>query len=103
LSERESCAVGSVDQDDIIIGMSKPLVVTVRCHFDGRSLVPDEPVDLMTGEALIAHLERDPLASPTDGRSSLEALFENAVNDESLPIDLSRQHDHYLYRTPKKP
>lgn len=100
---RDGVAVGSVGQADIIIRMSKPLVVTVRCHFDGRSLVPDEPVDLLTGEALIAHLERETVESPTDGRSSLAALFENAVNDDSLPVDLSRQHDHYLYGTPKKP
>ncbi len=34
-------------------------------------------------------------------QSALPWLAENAVDDE-LPADLSAQHDHYLYRTPKR-
>jgi hypothetical protein len=30
-------------------------------------------------------------------------MAENAVQDDSLPTDLSYQLDHYLYGTPKKP
>jgi hypothetical protein len=34
-------------------------------------------------------------------QSALQWLAENAVDDE-LPRDLSAQHDHYLYGTPKR-
>jgi hypothetical protein len=34
-------------------------------------------------------------------QSALQWLAENAVDDE-LPSDLSTQHDHYLYGTPKR-
>jgi hypothetical protein len=34
-------------------------------------------------------------------QSALPWLAENAVKDE-LPVDLSSQHDHYLYGTPKR-
>jgi len=34
-------------------------------------------------------------------QSALQWLAENAVQDE-LPVDLSSQHDHYLYGTPRR-
>ena len=29
----------------------------IRCHFDGKVLVPDEPVDLPINQPLVAHVE----------------------------------------------
>ena len=43
-------------------------------------------------------------ADPLDGNASgsaLQWLAENAVVDD-LPSDLSTEHDHYLYGTPKR-
>jgi hypothetical protein len=40
-------------------------------------------------------------AAKSPAQSALQWLAENAVEDE-LPRDLSAQHDHYLYGTPKR-
>jgi hypothetical protein len=41
------------------------------------------------------------LAEESAPLDALQWLAENAVDDE-LPSDLSAQHDHYLYGTPKR-
>jgi hypothetical protein len=89
--------------------MPNPLVVTARCHFDGKSLVPDEPIDLPLDEQLVVHIE---IASPvrvvaeetaTNGcRSLAEWAASHAIDDPSLPADLSSNLDHYLYGTPRE-
>lgn len=89
---------------DTITRMSKPLVVTVRCHFDGRSLVPDEPIDLPRGEQLTVRIE----TASSAGSASVEAsanvdrafskwAASNVIDDPSLPADLSSNLDHHLY------
>ena len=40
-------------------------------------------------------------AAESSPQSALQWLAENAIDDE-LPSDLSAQHDHYLYGTPKR-
>ena len=49
--------------------------LTVNAHFDGKVIVPDEPLDLRPNQALILH----------------------AVDSDALPEDLADRHDHYLY------
>jgi hypothetical protein len=78
-------------------------VTVLKAHFDGKVLVPDEPVDLPVGCALevrVAKLSR----APAKG-GSLHRLLELAkrfpVTDG--PLDGAEQHDHYLYDTPKRP
>ena len=78
-------------------------MLTIKCHFDGKSLVPDEPINLAPGESVVAHIERPGIPEQNGKASALEWLFEQAVDDSSVPEDLSYQHDHYLYGTPKKP
>jgi hypothetical protein len=76
-------------------------MVTVSAHFDGRVIVPDEPLDLPPNQALIVQIERvGGDALPSD-ESALTWLAANAVDSEVLPTDLADRHDHYLYgRTP---
>jgi len=78
-------------------------MVTIRCHFDGKSLVPDEPVELPQGEELLAHVERKAVLTEEPQPSALEWLYANPIDDPEIPEDLAYQHDHYLYGTPKKP
>ena len=71
--------------------------MTVSAHFDGRVIVPDEPLDLPPNQALIVQIERvggEPV--PSDD-SALAWLAANAVDSEVLPADLADRHDHYLY------
>jgi hypothetical protein len=76
-------------------------MVAIKAHFDGRVIVPDEPVDLPRNQILMLHIEPLP-TPPADGSSALAWLAENAVDDPSLPEDLSINLEHYLYGTPKR-
>ena len=71
--------------------------MTVNAHFDGRSLVPDEPLDLPRNQRVIVHIERVTGPSELVTEPTLEWLAANAVEDDDLPSDLADQHDHYLY------
>ncbi len=78
-------------------------MIALKAHFDGKVIVPDEPVELPTNEPLTVHVE---LTTTNQNQhqeegSVLKWLVDNAVED-SLPPDLAHQHDHYLYGTPKK-
>jgi hypothetical protein len=73
--------------------------MTVRAHFDGRVIIPDEPVDLQPNQAVIVQIE--PLEVDME-QSALAWIAANAVDSEALPTDLADQHDHYLYGRPKK-
>lgn len=76
--------------------------MTINAHFDGRVIIPDEPLDLPANQALILQIE--PVACTpeiTDG-SALSWLAANAVPSPTQPADLADQHGHYLYGVPVK-
>jgi len=75
----------------------------IKAHFDGRVLVPEEPVDLPTGQVFEVRLEA--LEPPQKPKTALQKLLEIAEKypaADDLPADLAAQHDHYLYGTPKR-
>jgi hypothetical protein len=71
--------------------------MTVSAHFDGKVIVPDEPLDLPPNQALRIQIE--PIG---EEESALAWIAANAVDSDALPTDLAEQHDHYLYGRPKK-
>jgi hypothetical protein len=82
------------------------IMITLKAHFDGKVIVPDEPVELPEGELLVVRVtvpRRKPKGKRREGKSALKWLAEHAVKSDNLPTDLAHQHDHYLYGTPKKP
>ena len=74
----------------------KGLLMMVNAHFDGRAIIPDEPLDLPPNQALVVQIESVG-ASETADESALAWLASNAVENDALPADLADQHDHYLY------
>lgn len=84
-------------------------MIAIKAHFDGKVIVPDEPVQLPKGRPLVVHVDvsqgQKKTKRPKKGKgvSALSWLAENAVKEDGLPADLAHQHDHYLYGTPKKP
>ena len=71
----------------------------VNAHFDGRAIIPDEPLDLPPNQALVVEIE--PVgACETADESALAWLAANAVENDALPADLADRHDHYLYGCP---
>ena len=75
----------------------------LRAHFDGKVLVPNEPVDLPVGQELEVQV------TPVHGGGELTLLQRLAQISLDLPlnpdapVDGAAQHDHYLYGLPKKP
>jgi hypothetical protein len=79
-------------------------MIAFNAHFDGKVIVPEHAVDLPRDRSFVVHVQTSGGADPAGENTSLHALqwlAENAVDDE-LPGDLSAQHDHYLYGTPKR-
>jgi hypothetical protein len=70
-----------------------------RKFFDGKVIIPDEPLGLRLNQDLIVQIE--PIEGETE-ESALAWIAANAVDSEALPSDLADQHDHYLYGRPKK-
>ena len=78
-------------------------MVAIKGHFDGKVFVPDEPVDLPRGQALVWHVEVpvDPPATKPQGQGLMAALRPH-IGSVTMPADWSLEHDHYLYGTPKR-
>jgi hypothetical protein len=79
-------------------------MIAFNARFDGEVIVPERAVDLPRDRSFVVHVETSVGADRAgeDAPShALQWLAENAVDDE-LPSDLSAQHDHYLYGTPKQ-
>ena len=71
-------------------------LMTVNAHFDGKVIVPDEPLDLPPNQALIVDIK--PAAGNGEAHeSALTWLAANAVDTDALPTDLADRHDFYLY------
>jgi hypothetical protein len=73
------------------------MTLSLTAHFDGKVIVPDEPVQLPVGQPLRVHLE---LAEPGVPRFADFLRFEADL--PGAPPDLAAQHDHYLYGSPKR-
>lgn len=79
-------------------------MIDFTAHFDGKVIVPERAVDLPRDRSFVVHVEAfagADAAAEDPPLSALQWLSENAVNDD-LPVDLSAQHDHYLYGTPRR-
>ena len=71
--------------------------MTVSAHFDGKVIVPDEPLDLPLNQALILQIQSVGGKEVSTEESSLAWIAANAVDSDALPVDLADRHDHYLY------
>jgi hypothetical protein len=77
---------------------------TLKVHYDGTVLVPDEPVDLPLNRPLeLTFVSLDKPSGVPAALDRLAALAQKHPARFSNPADLAAQHDHYLYGTPKRP
>jgi hypothetical protein len=77
--------------------------MVVRGTFDGKAIVLDEPLNIPPDSRVVVHVEPESAAPAPEQSSVLQWIESNTIEDQSLPNDLSRQHDHYLYGSPRKP
>jgi hypothetical protein len=76
----------------------------LRAHFDGKVLVPEEPVDLPMDCALEVQVQPVGILSPEDKPLlTLARLLEQLPDNPDWPADGAAQHEHYLFGLPKQP
>ena len=79
----------------------------LTAHFDGKVLVPDEPVNLPQDCALKVQVEpMEKSAAPVVEDKPLSTLLKAIAAmppNSDWPADGAAQHDHYLYGLPKRP
>ncbi len=71
--------------------------MTVSAHFDGKVIVPDEPLDLPPNQALILQIQTVGGKDVPAEESALAWIAANAVDSDATPVDLADRHDRYLY------
>ena len=80
-------------------------MITFRARFDGRVLIPQEPVNLPTDRALEIHVA-DSIAiaeGESIGSADLVKLIECLPPLSGPKTDRAAQHDRYLYGHQRRP
>jgi len=81
-------------------------MTVLKAHFDGKVLVPDEPVKLPVNRPLELHIQPvgPDVPSAANGKPLLKLLqaLERLPANPDWPADGAAQHDHYLYGLPKR-
>jgi hypothetical protein len=78
-------------------------MTVLRAHFDGKVLVPTQPVDLPIGQELELQVTRVEPASQPTLLQKLAKLSHELPSNPDAPTDAAAQHDHYLYGLPDVP
>ena len=77
------------------------LPVTIRAHFDGKVIVPDEPVDWPVGRSIRVSidLQEEPrVPSVEERRAALRRLAARAVPGVNIPEEALRRENLYEER-----
>ncbi|MEE9296520.1 MAG: hypothetical protein V3W34_16370 [Phycisphaerae bacterium] len=71
-------------------------MIRFKGHWDGKGIVPDEPVEIPNGQPLQITVE--------DAGDTVWQRIARLARDMpgDLPRDLAAQHDHYLHGRPKR-
>jgi hypothetical protein len=78
-------------------------MMTFTARSDGKVLVPEEPVELLTGTRYRVSVK--PFAEAADDELHPLREFARKYGGKAkgnYPADLAKNHDHYLHGTPKR-
>ena len=83
--------------------MPEPKPTIIRARFNGKVLIPEDPVDLPMDRVLEVRVS-DALAQETTEPPLMRLVraLDGLPSDPNAPTDGAVQHDHYLYGTPKR-
>lgn len=75
------------------------MTITIKAHFDGKVIVPDEPLDLPAGQQMHADLHvEQPLEEQDDFARRLAAMHRIAargVRGTDIPLEALRRENLY--------
>ena len=76
--------------------------MTIRAHFDGKVIVPDEPVELPVDQPLKVEVHVAPSEysnlTPEERRAALDRLVTQAIPGLNIPDDALRRENLYEER-----
>jgi hypothetical protein len=76
--------------------------MTVKAYFDGKVIIPDEPLDFSPNQALIVETKPVDAMGEMVTEPASSWIAEHAVERGTLPADLAERHDQYVYGCPAK-
>jgi hypothetical protein len=76
-------------------------MTAIKAHFDGKVLVPEEPLHLPVNEPLNVYVE--PSAADAAPLQEVARALSELPDNQNTPADLATQHNHYLHGLPKRP
>ena len=74
------------------------MAIVIKAHYDGKTIVPDEPVDLPVGEPLEFELKQTPQCLPWDPSKAEEAwtrLKSRRIHGLKIPDEALRRENLY--------
>ena len=75
--------------------------ITIRAHYDGKAIVPDEPVDLPVDQPLeieLREISAEPEWDPKRARAALQRIAGRAVHGVNIPDEALRRENMYEER-----
>jgi hypothetical protein len=85
------------------------MALTIRAHFDGKVIVPEEPVDLPVGQSLEVELKLVPTLETLEGsdyqKLSIEERLERLaratgrISGPAIPLEALRRENLYEERS----
>lgn len=80
------------------------MMIQFNARFDGKNILPDEPVSLPENVPLRVTVDEASATVPGDANGPLD-IFDRLEAEVGLvdgPADWAAEHDHYLFGTPKR-
>lgn len=78
------------------------MTATLTATYDGRALVPAEPLNLPKGTTVRLRMETADSGAELGGTLSDKLMTFSGIM-EGFPADFAKNHDHYLHGTPRRP
>jgi hypothetical protein len=75
------------------------MIKTLTVIYDGEALRPADPIDLKPNARYLVTVEQE--VAVAEGENAWDILARLTGKVEG-PEDWAAEHDHYLYRTPKR-
>jgi hypothetical protein len=75
-------------------------MATLRARFDGKALIPDQPVNLP--HDCVVEIEVKRIQGGEGSLSDLASQLEKLPPNPDWPADGAEQHDHYQYGARKR-
>jgi hypothetical protein len=70
------------------------MTVRIKAHFDGKTIVPDEPVDVPAGTAAVVEFSAAPpvfqMPSRQERRAALERIIGQSIKGVGIPLEALR-------------